>query len=69
MGDFVQKVFDEISLEDNIELWMSTDDNLLQDRLEFLACYPQTMFTEQLFNTEKKVKFGQKCSFMQRFQS
>ena len=32
MGDFVQKVFDEISLEDNIELWMSTDDNLLQDR-------------------------------------
>ena len=32
MGDFVQKVFDEISLEDNIELWMSVDDNLLQDR-------------------------------------
>ena len=32
MGDFVQKVFDEISLEDNVELWMSVDDNLLQDR-------------------------------------
>ena len=35
MGDksannFVQKVFDEISLETNMELWMSADDNLLQ---------------------------------------
>ena len=33
---------------------MLADDSLLQDRLEFLASYSQTMFTEQLFNTEKR---------------
>ena len=33
---------------------MPADDSLIQDRLEFLASYSQTMFTEQLFNTEKR---------------
>ena len=57
-NNFVQQVFDEISLETNMELWMSSDDSLLQDRLEFLACYPQTMFTEQLFNMEKRTNLA-----------
>ena len=49
-ANFIQRLFDEISLETNPDLWMSDMDILLQDRIEFLASYPQTMFKEELFN-------------------
>ena len=53
MGDnksnFIQQVFDVISLEKNMELWMSSDDNLLQDRLELLSSHPETLFQDHLF--------------------
>lgn len=62
MGDkksnFIQHVFDEISLESNMELWMSSDDNLLQDRLEFLSSYQQTMFQDQLFDPSKRTNLA-----------
>ena len=53
-SNFVQKVFDEISLERNMELWMSADDTLLQDRLELLSSHEQTMFFDHLFDPKKR---------------
>ena len=73
MGDkvlstsFVQKVFDEISLEKNVELWMSADDCYLQQRIEFLAEYPQTLFTDQLFASNKKSNLAKNPILCQGF--
>lgn len=57
-SNFIQNVFDEISLESNMELWMSSDDNLLQDRLEFLSSYGQSMFQDQLFDPSKRTNLA-----------
>ncbi|XP_059094813.1 SET and MYND domain-containing protein DDB_G0273591-like [Tigriopus californicus] len=46
--DFVQKVFDLISLERNPRLWQSSNDNLTMARLELLFQFPQTRFENQL---------------------
>ena len=43
-------IYYSISLEHNQDLWMSDQDILLQDRIEFLASYTETMFKEELFN-------------------
>ena len=64
---FVQKVFDEISLEKNLELWMSADDSYLQHRIEFLAEYPQTLFAEQLFASDKKSNLAKNPILCQGF--
>ena len=66
---FVQKVFDEISLEKNVQLWMSADDSYLQHRIEFLAEYPQTLFSEHLFATQKKSNLAKNPILCQGFAS
>ena len=66
---FVQKVFDEISLEKNVQLWMSADDSYLQHRIEFLAEYPQTLFSEHLFTTQKKTNLAKNPILCQGFAS
>ena len=66
-NNFIQKVFDEISLEKNMDLWMSTEDSLLQERLEFLSTYPQTLFQDQLFNPDKKSNIAKNSKLCQGF--
>ena len=68
-NNLVQKVFDEISLEKNVQLWMSADDSYLQDRIEFLAEYPQTLFAEHLFDTQKKSNLAKNPILCQGFAS
>ena len=51
MADPIQKVFEDISLQKNLKLWMSTDDGRLRERLNFLSKYPETKF-ENVFNAE-----------------
>lgn len=46
--NFLQKVFNSISLEKDEELWLSTDDALTQDRLRLVASFPETQFAAQL---------------------
>ncbi len=55
---FIQNVFDKISLERNMDLWLSADDAKLQERLEFLSEYEETMFKDQLFNLDKRSNLG-----------
>ena len=66
-NNLVQKVFDEISLEKNVQLWMSADDSYLQNRIEFLASYPQTLFAEHLFDTQKKSNLAKNPILCQGF--
>lgn len=46
--NFLQKVFNTISLEKDEQLWMSTDDALTEDRLRLVASFPETQFAAQL---------------------
>ena len=46
--NFLQKVFNTISLQKNEKLWLSTDDNLTEDRLKLVASFPETQFAAQL---------------------
>ena len=48
MANFLQKVFNQISLQRDERLWMSSDDRLLSDRLQLLAEFPETQFAAQL---------------------
>ena len=45
---FLQKVFNKISLQKNEKIWLSSDDNRLEDRLRLLAEFPDTRFSAQL---------------------
>ena len=47
-GNFLQKVFNTISLMKNEELWMSTDDDLTEERLQLVASFAETQFAPQL---------------------
>ena len=46
--NFLQKVFNDISLEKNEKLWMSTNDNLTEDRLRLIASFSESQFAAQL---------------------
>ena len=48
MANFLQKVFNQISLQRDERLWMSSDDRLLSDRLQLLAEFSETQFALQL---------------------
>ena len=47
-GNFLQKVFNTISLLKNEELWLSTDDDLTEERLTLVASSAETQFAPQL---------------------
>ena len=42
------KVFNDISLEKDEKLWMSTDDSLTEKRLRLIASFSETQFAAQL---------------------
>lgn len=46
--NFLQKVFNTISLQKDEKLWLSTDDSLTEARLRLLAKFPETQFAAQL---------------------
>ena len=46
--NFLQKVFNTISLLKNEELWLSTDDDLTEERLQLVASFSETQFAAQL---------------------
>ena len=46
--NFLQKVFNDISLEKDEKLWMSTDDSLTEKRLRLIASFSETQFATQL---------------------
>lgn len=46
--NFLQKVFNTISLLKNEELWLSTDDDLTEERLQLVASFSETQFAPQL---------------------
>ena len=48
MANFLQKVFNQISLQRDERLWMSSDDRLLSERLQLLAEFSETQFAPQL---------------------
>ena len=48
MANFLQKVFNQISLQKDEQLWMSDDDTRTLDRLQLLAEFPETQFAPQL---------------------
>ena len=48
MSNFLQKVFNQISLQRDERLWMSTEDRLTSERLQLLAEFPETQFAPQL---------------------
>ena len=47
-ASFLQKVFNKISLQKNEKIWLSSDDNRLEDRLRLLAEFPDSRFSAQL---------------------
>ena len=48
MSNFLQKVFNQISLQRDERLWMSSEDRLTSERLQLLAEFPETQFAPQL---------------------
>ena len=48
MANFLQKIFNQISLQRDERLWMSSDDSLTSERLQLLAEFPETQFGPQL---------------------
>ena len=48
MSNFLQKIFNQISLQRDEKLWMSSDDGLTSERLQLLAEFPETQFAPQL---------------------
>lgn len=68
-SNFVQKVFDTISLEKNMDLWMSEEDVMLKNRIEFLADYPETMFPDYLFNNSKRANLAKNIMLCKGFKT
>ena len=48
MANFLQKIFNQISLQRDERLWMSSDDSLTSERLQLIAEFPETQFAAQL---------------------
>ena len=48
MANFLQKIFNQISLQRDERLWMSSDDSLTSERLQLIAEFPETQFAPQL---------------------
>ena len=46
--NFLQRVFNDISLEKDEKTWMSTDDSLTEKRLRLIASFSETQFATQL---------------------
>ena len=46
--NFLQKVFNTISLEKDEQLWLNTDDKLTEDRLKLVASFSESQFAAQL---------------------
>ena len=46
--NFLQKIFNDISLEKDEKTWMSTDDSLTEKRLRLIASFSETQFATQL---------------------
>ena len=73
MNNFVQTVFNKISLERNPALWQSEDDSQMPKRIKFLSEFEETLFSSQLFN-EKNVSKGLRknavlcCAFKKKFE-
>ncbi len=57
MSGVVQAVFETISLRENLPLWLSLDEDLLEERISFLADIPETRFDKHL---EKQARLAQK---------
>ena len=53
MDSFVQKVFNQISLEKDPDLWQSRDDGLTEKRLQFLSGFKETLFQPQLQRSKR----------------
>ena len=74
MNNFVQNVFNKISLERNPALWQSEDDSQMPKRIKFLSEFEETLFSSQLFN-DKNVSKGLRknavlcCAFKKKFDS
>ena len=68
-NNFITKVFNEISLQTNIELWMSEQDFFLQNRIELIASYAETMFPEELFNLSKRKHLMKNSKLSQGFKT
>ena len=51
--DIIQKVFEDLSLIDNVELWMSEDDHKFGERFDYLAAFDQTKFEQHLAKQEE----------------
>ena len=45
--NFLQKVFNDISLQRNEKIWLSADDKILESRLKLLAEFQETQFNSQ----------------------
>ena len=60
--NFLQKVFNTISLLKNEELWMSTDDDLTEERLQLIASFTETQFAPQLKLSQANAKSGKLSS-------
>jgi hypothetical protein len=48
MANFIQKVFNAISLQRDEKVWLSTDDSQTEKRLKLLAEFSETQFAAQL---------------------
>lgn len=53
MDNFIQKVFNEISLEKDPDLWQDEDDRLTAQRIQFLSGFQETQFKGQLQETKR----------------
>ena len=56
MNNFVQNVFNKISLERNPKLWQSENDLQMPKRIKFLSEFEETLFSSQLFNDKNASK-------------
>ena len=56
MNNFIQTVFNKISLERDPRLWQSEDDSLMPKRLKLLSEFEDTLFSAQLFNDKNVSK-------------
>ena len=56
MNNFIQTIFNKISLERDPRLWQSEDDSLMPKRLQLLSEFEDTLFSAQLFNDKNVSK-------------
>ena len=56
MNNFIQTIFNKISLERDPRLWQSEDDSLMPKRLKLLSEFEDTLFSAQLFNDKNVSK-------------